>query len=125
MNELYAILYLIIFLLGTILGCFITVCLLLRNEVSIEPVYVDDGGGSRKKRGIFIRKRKKNEEEDDDDGILGYRLVAEKSVTEQKCEVEGSDVSEVLQEQQKKVDGDFEYLALNIDTQVKNMRKSQ
>lgn len=111
MSELYALLALFIFLGGICIGGFISLFAIMKNELVIEPVYVDiDEDGikrANKQKGFFIRKKKENEEKD----ILDYRLIANKSTLEQKCEEEGVNIADVLEKQQDKVDNDFEYLS--------------
>lgn len=117
MSEIYAIFMLLMFSLGILIGSVCTCFLIARREMEIYPVYVDDENDSKRKR-YFSFKRKctdKNEDKEDenDNGLLEYRLVDGRSITEQICNFDGTEISEVLQKQQDKVDNDFEYLSKN------------
>lgn len=119
MNQFYAFIMLLVFIIGLVLGGIVTYIFIFNTEANTDTIYVDDDTGVSKKKSKFFIKRTKRSEEKEDSGLLEYRLADEVSITEQTCAKEGTYIGEVLEEQQDKVDSDFEYLADKVDAEVK------
>lgn len=110
MDVFYSFLLLFFLVIGIFAGLFISILFMMRNEVIISPVFVDDISDTeetkhkKRKKGYFIRKK-------NDENILNYRIILEPSSIGQRNNYTAEELSEILEQQQEKVDSDFEYLS--------------
>lgn len=111
MDVFYSFLLLFFLVIGIFVGLSISILFMMRNEVVISPVFVDDicdteeeTKHKKRKKGYFIRKKK-------DENILNYRIIIEPSSIGQRNNYTAEELSEILKQQQEKVDSDFEYLS--------------